>query len=150
MFELVHAEDKAEGRRKAWFRDTTIADDERLEHGAVVEGAGALVGDAVGAAAALREPHGDVEDLQPLRQRGVDVAESALHIGDLVAQPLLLLAQHHHVDRACIVGVEQLAALRIQFRHPLGLEVALGDVALLAGHQLRLQPGAETLGHVRT
>jgi hypothetical protein len=36
LFELGHAEDKAEGRRVVRFGDATIADDERLEHGAVV------------------------------------------------------------------------------------------------------------------
>jgi hypothetical protein len=42
LFELVHAEDKPEGRRIARLRDAATTDDERLEHGAVVERAATL------------------------------------------------------------------------------------------------------------
>jgi hypothetical protein len=85
LFELVHAEDKPEWRRIGRLRDAAITNDERLEHGAVVERAATLVGDAIRGAAAVREPHGDVEDLLPLRQGRVTVAESAFHVGDLAA-----------------------------------------------------------------
>ena len=78
VFELAHAEDVVEGRPVLLVAEPAVFHVEALEHRRVELLAGAVGGLPVGVAAAGGEGGGQLQDLLPLAEVGIEVAEAVL------------------------------------------------------------------------
>ncbi|MDA8292973.1 MAG: hypothetical protein M0040_01200 [Actinomycetota bacterium] len=105
---------------------------EPFEHRGVELLAGAVAGLAVGVAAAGGEGGGQLQDLLPLGEVGVEVGETILGRGEVGADAGLLDLQGGDVDGAAVVGVEELAPFGFGLGDPAGEQLALGGVGTLA------------------
>ena len=144
VFELGHAEDVVEGRPVCLVAEPAVLHVEALEHRRVELLAGAVAGLAVGVGAAGGESSRQLQDLLPLAEVGVEVSEAVLGGSDVAADARLLGLQGRDVDRAGVVGVEELAPLRFGLGEPAGEQLALGGIGTLAfddlGGHLLAQP----------
>ncbi|MDA8296843.1 MAG: hypothetical protein M0004_09700 [Actinomycetota bacterium] len=117
---------------------------EALEHRGVELLAGAIAGLPVGVAAARGEGGGELQDLLPLAQVGVEVGQPVLGGVDVGADAGLLGLEGRHVDGARVIRVEKLAPLGFCLGEPAGEQLALRGVGALAfddlGRHLLAQP----------
>ena len=118
VFELGRVEDVVEGRPVLLVAEPAVFHVEALEHRGVELLAGAVAGLAVGVAAAGREGGGQFQDLLPLAEVGVEVAEAVLGRLDVGSDAGLLGLQGPNVERTGVVGVEELAPLAFGLGEP--------------------------------
>jgi hypothetical protein len=119
---------------------------EPLEHRGVELATGAVAGLAVGVTAAGGEGGGELQDLLPFAQVGVEVDEAILGRGEVGADTGLLDLQGGDVDRAAVVGVEQLAPFGLGLGDPAGEQLPLGGIGVLALDHLGVQLFFQALG----
>ena len=146
VFELGHADDVVEGRALLLVADPTVLHIEPGEHGGVELAAGALAGHSVGVAAAGGDGGGKLQDLLPLGEVGVEVAQAVLCGSEVGADAGLFGFEGGDVDGAAVVGVEQLAPCGLGLGDPSGEQLPLGDVGPLALDHLGGELLAQALG----
>jgi hypothetical protein len=115
----------------------------------VEQPAGLVAGSPVGLPAVGGEPHRGLQDLAPLLHGGVDRGQPLLGGAQFIADAVLLGAEHGRVDRAGVVGVQQLAALAFQLAHPPGHQLPFADGAVLSAGELGVECGAQPRQSVR-
>ncbi len=86
--------------------DPPVLHIEPFEHRGVELAAGAVGGLAVGVAATAGESGGELQDLLPLGEVGVEVGETILGRREVGADAGLFHLQGGDVDGAAVVGVE--------------------------------------------
>ena len=120
------------GRCSRWqIRPSLTSSREPGEHGGAELLAGAVGGLAVGClavgvAATGGESDGQLQDLLPLGEVGVEIGETILGGGEVGADAGLLDLQGGDVDGAAVVGVEQRAPFGLGLGDPAGEQLALG------------------------
>ena len=132
VFELGHGEDPVERRPVLLMAELAAFHVKAFKHCGVEELAGAVVGLAVGVAAAGGERGGQLQDLLLLADVGVEVDQPVLGGIDRRANPGLLGLERRHVDGAAVVGIEQPASFPFSLGQLAGEQLALGAVGLLA------------------
>jgi len=100
--------------------DTPVFHVEPFEHRGVELLAGTVGGLAVGVAAAGGEGGGELQDLVPLGEVGVEVGETIFGRSEVGADVGLLELRSGDVDGAAVVGVEQLAPFGLGLGDPAG------------------------------
>ncbi|MGA7910562.1 MAG: hypothetical protein WB682_00885 [Candidatus Dormiibacterota bacterium] len=138
MFELWQKKKRAKRFAICDLADLSVSHREPLEHSRVVELARAAVGRPVRLSAIGGELEGDAEHLLPFGQCRLDALEPLLDFSDVACNPLLLAAQQSDVDRASVVGLEQLPPFRLDLGQLASEELAFRSVAILAGDDLCL------------
>ena len=146
VFELGHVEDPVEGRPVLLIAELAAFHVEAFEDCGVEQFAGAIVGLAVGVAAAGGQRRGQFKDLLPLGDVGIEVGQAVLDGVDGRADPGLLGLEGGDVVGAAVVGVEQLAPFTPCLGQPVGEQVALGRVGCLALFDLGGHLPSQSLG----
>ena len=90
------------------------------EHGGVEQPPGAVAGLAVGVAAAGGEGGGELQDLLPLGEVGIEVGQAVLGRGEVRGDAGLFGFEGGDVDGAAVVGVEELAPCGLGLGDPAG------------------------------
>ncbi|MDA8358358.1 MAG: hypothetical protein M0Z95_19180 [Actinomycetota bacterium] len=119
---------------------------EAFEHRGVELLAGAVVGLAVGVPTARGERGRQLQDLLPLAEVGVEVAQPVLGDLDVGTDAGLLGLEGRHVDGARVVRVEELAPLGFCLGEPSGEQLTLRGVGALAFDDLGFHVRAEPVG----
>ena len=116
---------------------------EPFEHSSVEMATGAVAGLAMGVTAAGGEGGGELQDLLPFAQVGVEVSEAILGRGEVGADAGLLGFEGGNVDGAAVVGVGELAPCGLGLGDPAGEQFPLdgvGDVRARTPSRGRLVP----------
>lgn len=102
-----------EDRLQLAVRDVAVIDVQRQEVATVHEVAQTRIGTAVSALRIRRQFYDDVNALRDLPKVGLQSLSQLFNAGPLAAQPPLLVMEQIGADAVVVVGVQQLALLRL-------------------------------------